>query len=190
MAFAQYHQWTKLKGGYLMAVSKEAYDKAWSFIDAHDNEALNKMFIMGAIKKTVEGTEAYVEESHVFHGSREIRLKGGVQIYWVSEETLHVTDSLNHANQSNQVKEQPGNAVKIDGVILENDSPVFFIFQRGKMTPMKEGDHICDGEIIQTYFPDEDDGVTKGPAIHQYRIKLKIAKQDEIFANGDVVCIE
>ena len=34
MAFAQYHQWTKLKGDNFFAVSKEAYDKAWSFVEA------------------------------------------------------------------------------------------------------------------------------------------------------------
>ncbi len=192
MAFAQYHQWTKLKGGYLMAVSKEAYDRAWDFINANDNEAINKMFILGTIKKTVEGTEVYVEETHVFHGSREVRLKGSVQIYWVSEMALYQPKETQSQKDNEQINASAKNISKLDGVMIDNGEVVIFVSTGGRVSTLKIGDHLCGGKVLQTYLPGEEDGITskQSTSRYQYRIKMKVNEEEKIFKNGDVICEE
>ena len=175
-----------------MAVSKEAYDRAWDFINANDNEAINKMFISGAIKKTVEGTEVYVEETHVFHGSREVRLKGATQIYWVSEMALYQPKGSQSQKDSGQINASARNISKLDGVMIDNGEVVIFVSVRGRISKLKVGDHLCGGEVMQIYLPGEDDGITLPKSVDKYvhRIKIKINDEDKIFKNGDVICEE
>lgn len=191
MAFAQYHQWTKLKGGHFFAVSKEAYDRAWSFIDARDEEAINKMFLIRAIIKTTDGMEVYVEETHFLHGSAEIRFRGDAHIYWILSEALYSTDSTVPHEPVVEKKQINKNACKLDGVMVDNGKPLIFVSQRGKVDSVKIGDHICDcgGEVIRGYAPGEVDGLTDGTVDkYEYRIKVRINEEEKIFKNGDVIC--
>lgn len=192
MAFAQYHQWTKLKGGHFFAVSKEAFDKAWSFIDARDEEALNKMLLIRAIVKTVEGTEVYVEEIHPFSDSVEIRFRGDMHIYWILSTALYPVNSQFSNEPIIEKKVASRNACKLDGVMVDNGKPLIFVSQRGKVDSVKIGDHICDcGEILRGYSPGEADGLTDGTADkYEYRIKIRINEEEKIFKNGDVICEE
>lgn len=190
MAFAQYHQWTRLKGGHFYAESKEAYDKAWSLIDARDEEALNKMFWIGAISRTVEGTEVYVQDVHVFHDSAEIRFRGDTHIYWVLSTALYPADAQIQIEQAIKSKSINKNDCKLDGVMTENGRPLIFISHRGKINPAKVGDHICDdnGQIIKGYAPGEKDGISDHNVDkYEYRIKVRFKDREEIFRIGDVL---
>ncbi|MCB9772630.1 MAG: tetratricopeptide repeat protein [Candidatus Omnitrophica bacterium] len=88
-----YKQWTKLKGGYFMATSKDAFERAGNLIDSGDMEAFNKMVMSGAVLKTVEGTEVFVENTHFWSELAEVRLRGGTQTYWTSQLMLHQLDA-------------------------------------------------------------------------------------------------
>lgn len=191
-AIAQYHQWTKLKGDNFFAVSKEAYDRAWAFIDARDEEALNKMFLIGAILKTREGMEVYVEDTHFMHGSAEIRFRGDTHIYWILSAALYPVSST---GSEEPVKKEAinRNACKLDGVMVDNGKPLIFISNHGRIDSVKIGDHVCDcgGEIIQGYGPGEADGITdRTTDKYEYRIKVRFEDREEVFKNGDVLCEE
>jgi len=192
MAFAQVQEWTKLKGDHFMAVSKEMYDKAWDIVSAGDEQALNIMLISRSIIKTVEGTEVYVEHIHPFGGSAEIRLKGDPRIYWVIQKALYSMDSFDQKTQYLQTNKQAGNVCKLDGVMIESGHPVIFISRHGRVDSIKIGDRVCGGEVIQTYPPGEDDGITSKQSVdkYEYRIKIKIKEEEKVFKNGDVICDE
>ena len=184
------NKWTKLKGGYLIAVSKDAYQKANDLLVSKDQEAVKKMIFVGLVRETIEATEVFVENVHIFEDLLEVRLKGSVNIYWVSEAAAYSNDDVVPKNQSKQINEQPANVVKIEGVMLEGDDPVVFILQNGRIKPMKVGDQICNGKISEIFSPGETDGSVPGPNLSKYRIKLQLGPKEEIFANGDVVCSE
>ncbi len=190
MAFAQVKEWTKLKGDHFMAVSKEMYDKAWDIVSAGDDQALNIMLISRTIIKTVEGTEVYVEHIHPFDGSAEIRLKGDPRIYWVIQKALYLMDSFDKETQDLQTNKQARNVCKLDGVMVENGHPVIFISRHGKIDSIKVGDPVCGGEVLQTYLPGEDDGITSKQSVdrYEYRIKIRIKEEEKILKNGDVIC--
>ena len=192
MAFTQVQEWTKLKGEHFMAASKEAYDKAWELISAGDEQAFNSMLIARVIIKTVEGTEVYVEHLHLLHGSAEIRLKGDARTYWIIQKALYSMDSFDKETQPVQVNKQAGNICKLEGVMIEDGHPVIFISRHGRVDSIKVGDRVCGGEIIQTYPPGEPDGITLDQSAdkYEYRIKVKIAGQEKVFKNGDIICEE
>lgn len=101
-----YKQWTKLKGGYFMATSKNVFERAASLIDTGDMEAFNKMVMSDAVLKTVEGTEVFVENAHFWSELAEVRLRGDTQIYWTSQLMLHQLDA-NVEETTVTVPEQP-----------------------------------------------------------------------------------
>ncbi len=190
LAFAQVQEWTKLKGDHFIAISKEMYDKALDIISAGDEQALNGMLIARSIVKTVEGTEVYVEHIHPFGGSAEIRLKGDPHIYWVIQKALYSMDSFDKESQTNPVAKQAENTCKLEGVMIENGQPVIFISRRGGVDSIKIGDRVCGGEVLQTYPPGEDDGITSKQSVdrNEYRIKVQLGHEEKIFKNGDVIC--
>ena len=192
IAFAQSMEWTKLKGGHFMAVSKEMYDKAWDIVSANDEQSFNSLLIARVIIKTVEGTDVYVEHLHPLHGSAEIRLKGDARTYWVIQKALYSMDSFDKETQPVQVNKQAGNICKLEGVMIENGHPAILISRHGKVDLIKVGDRVCGGEIIQIYPPGESGGVTSDQSAdkYEYRIKVKIGEQEKVFKNGDIVCEE
>lgn len=101
-----YKQWTKLKGGYFMATTKDVFERAGNLIDSGDMEAFNKMVMSGDVRKTVEGVEAFVENIHFWSDLAEVRLRGDTKIYWISELMLHQLD-INVDETAVTVPEQP-----------------------------------------------------------------------------------
>lgn len=184
-------QWAKLKGGYFMAVSKEAYDKAWGLLEARDKEALNKMLFSGAIMYTVEGTEVYVENTHDWGETVEVRPRGDTHIYWVYDAALSPLDSTSPNEPVVSQRETNNNAYKLDGILAENDGRfVVSVSQRGITSLIKVGAHLCGGEIIAAYSPGDPDGITPDQSgdRFEYRIKMRFPDGEKVLKSGDVIC--
>jgi len=81
-------QWTKLKKGYVIAASKELFDKAVDIIMSKDNEALLKLMLTGLVAITDEKMEVYVTNTHPFGGTAEVRFRGDTTIWWTNIEAL------------------------------------------------------------------------------------------------------
>lgn len=78
----------KLKKGYVIAVSKNLFDKATKMIYRKDYEAFQKMAATGLVGITKEGAEVYIENVHPFGGTAEVRLKGETEILWTNFEAV------------------------------------------------------------------------------------------------------
>lgn len=184
-------QWAKFKSGYFMAISKEAYDKAWSLLEARDEEALNKMLFSGAVRHTVAGTEVYVEKTNFWEMSAEVRLRGDTRTYWVYDEALAPLDSTSPNEPVVSQRETNNNAYRLDGILAEKDGRfVVSVSQRGITSFIKVGAHLCGGEIIAAYSPGDPDGITPDQSgdEREYRIKVRFSDGEKIFKSGDVIC--
>ncbi|MFC1699917.1 hypothetical protein ACFL1I_08215 [Candidatus Omnitrophota bacterium] len=80
--------WTRLKGDYMMAVSRKAYEQANSYIFAGDTQAWLRMQEAELVGMSKEGLEVYVVNLHPFGGNAEVRPRGTTHVFWVNKEAI------------------------------------------------------------------------------------------------------
>lgn len=190
-----FNEITKLKGGYLICVSKDSYDTARSMVDGNDREAFVRFASTGVCSSAKEGMEVYVIKTHVFQGVYEVRPKGETRILWVDSGAIRDNFTIDTSEDSQQPQvavQSQRNITKLEGMMSDKGQTIIFISQGSKSSTLKVGDRICEGEIIRTYSPGEFDGVTSAQSVdkYEYRIKVRFEDREVIFKNGDIICTE
>lgn len=188
-----FNEITRLKGGYLICDSKVSYDTARSMVDGNDREAYVRFASTGVCSSTKEGMEAYVIKTHVFQGAYEVRAKGETRVLWVDSGAIRDNFTIDTSEDSQQPQvavQSQRNATKLDGMMRDKGQTIILISQGGKISTLKVGDRVCEGEIIRIYAPGEDDGITSAQSVDKYenRIKIRFAQEEKVFKNGDVIC--
>lgn len=189
-----FNEITKLKGGYLICVSKDSYDTARSMVDGNDREAFVRLTSSGVCSITKEDVEAYVVNTHAFHGTYEVRPKGQTRVLWVDSGAIRdnftVSSEEEGVKQSQVAVQDRGNVSKLEGIMGDKGQTIILVSQGGKSLMLKAGDRVCQGEIIKIYAPGEDDGITSPQSVDKYenRIKIRFEDREAIFKNGDIIC--
>jgi hypothetical protein len=82
-------KWVQLKEGYVMAPSKELFDKADNIVRSKDEQATTILLLSGQLKFTsTVKEEVYVENIHSWSGYAEVRLKGSTTTWWTNAEAV------------------------------------------------------------------------------------------------------
>ena len=81
-----------LKGGYLLAVSEQAFDRCSTMLVNKDMVAFKKMMQANLCAPTRDGAKVYLVDTHVFSGSVEIRAEGSTAVLWTNLEAVNTQE--------------------------------------------------------------------------------------------------
>ncbi len=78
----------RLRKGFLIATSKELFDRGIKLLMARDEEGLRELMSTDLVGVTKEGAQVYVVRFHPYSRMAEIRTKDKQDTFWVSIEAL------------------------------------------------------------------------------------------------------
>jgi hypothetical protein len=181
--------WTKLREGNFLAISKEVHDQADSLMRSKDEAALKEIFIRGLIQGATEGAEVYIEDWIFFSDLAKIHLKGDPRFYWVFKNALYYVETGNTANAPSSIAQNNVAVCKVDGISIDSQGAVIFVSHGTGFDPVKAGESICNGEVIRIYAPREPDGITptNSTDVYDYRVRMRFSDGERILKNGDYI---